>query len=96
MAIGAKSSISTTALALVAVATPLTYGTAVKSAAANTQKLYVGVASTVTSTSADATDGYELSPGEEVFIPKTLASDLSSVYVIAAGGSGQRVCYAAA
>lgn len=91
---GAKSSIGTSAVALVGSATSVTYGVSVKAAAANTLKVYVGLANTVTATSADATDGYELAAGQEVFIPRSAASDAASIYLISTN-TGQKVFYIA-
>lgn len=91
---GAKSSIGTSAVLLTATSTPLTYGVGIKAAAANGGTVYVGFTSGVTANSADATDGYQLSAGDEVFIPKTITSNANTIYLIGSG-AGQKVFYLA-
>ncbi len=94
---GSKGSI-TTAVALTATSTPLSYGVSVKAAAANSAPVHVGLSSAVTANAAAATDGYELSAGEELFLPlasfATGAANLTAVYVIAAS-STQKVFFVA-
>lgn len=83
---GAKSSIDTTAVAIVATKTICRRGVQVKAAAANTGKVYVGN-SDVTNGSADATDGFELSAGQGLFVP---TQDAATVYAIGSA-AGQKV-----
>lgn len=96
----AKSSIGASAVQLISTATPFAVGLVVKAAAANTGKVYVAPSSAVTANSADATDGYELSAGETLFISPgemkslSLAADASLVYVIGST-TGQKVFWKA-
>jgi hypothetical protein len=83
---GSKSGIDGTAGRLVATKTICKRGVQVKAAAANTGKVYVGN-SDVTAGSADATDGFELSASQGLFVP---AQDASTVYVVGSAG-GQKV-----
>jgi hypothetical protein len=83
---GAKSAIGGTALQLVATKTICKRGVQVKAAAGNSGKVYVGN-SDVTAGSADATDGFELSASQGLFVP---AQDASTVWVIGSAG-GQKV-----
>lgn len=83
---GAKSSIDTTAAQIVTAKTVCKRGVQVKAAAANTGRVYVGN-SDVTNGSADATDGFELSAGQGLFVP---TQDASTVYVIGSA-AGQKV-----
>lgn len=89
---GAKSSIGTSAVQVISTSTVLDYGISIKASASNTGKVYVGIASGVTASSADATDGYELSLGEEIFIPKAMVANANMVYVIGSA-AGQKVFY---
>jgi hypothetical protein len=84
---GRKSAIGATALQLTATSTKCT-GVYVKASAANTGTVYVGK-STVTANSADATDGFELSASEGVFIT---VNDPSFVYAIASA-AGQSLFF---
>ena len=83
---GRKSAIGTTALALIGTATPVTYATTIKAAAANTGKIYVGLAG-VTADSAEGTDGLELAAGEAVSLPKQFAADASLIFLIGSAAS---------
>ena len=60
---GRKSSIGVTAVALTATSTPCEAVT-VRAPATNSVNVYVAARSTVTADSADATDGYQLAPGD--------------------------------
>ena len=91
MAVG-STSVGTTAVQLTVTDTPLNYGVWVKAAGANTQKVAVGFSNAVTVAATAATDGYELGAGQELFVPKTLADNLTDVWVIA-GGASQRVTW---
>ncbi len=90
---GSKGSIGGTALALLGAPALFLAGVQIKAAHANTGQVYVGLANTVTANSAAATDGYELSAGEEVFIPaaaladSALTIDAANIYVIASAAS---------
>ncbi len=70
-------------------ATFVQHGLSVLSATANTAKIYVGVASTITSGTTDATNGYELAPGVSVLVPASamVNGDASNVYVCAAAAT---------
>jgi hypothetical protein len=78
--------VGTTAVALASAYTLLNRGVQIKAAAANTGQVYVGN-SDVTNGSADATDGFELSARDGLFVP---AQDLQGVYVIGSA-AGQKV-----
>ena len=82
----ATSNISTSAIQLVAAETKVKRGVQIKAAAANSGKVYIGK-SDVTNGSADATDGFELSAGDGLFVP---CFDASTIYVIGSA-AGQKV-----
>ena len=85
---GALSSVSTSAgVALTSTSSPLSYGIWVKAGTANTSKVYVGLSTSITAGTTDATDGYELSAGQEVFLPVYVVTNATAVYVIAAASS---------
>jgi hypothetical protein len=86
---GRKSSIGTTAVPLTATSVHAARGVQLKAASANTGTVYVGN-SDVTADSADATDGFPLTPGEGLFLP---VDDPSRVYVVGST-SGQKVFFA--
>lgn len=65
----------------------IVYGVQIKALTDNTDKIYVGLSDGVT-----AGNGYELDPGQSVFIPVALASNVAGIYVIA-GDVNQGVCY---
>lgn len=90
---GAKSSITTTAVQITSTSTPLTYGVWVRAAEGNSGNVFVGFSSAVTH-NADATDGYLLDAGQEVFIPRTAADNATDVWVIGSA-SGQKVYFLA-
>lgn len=75
-----------TAVRLTATSTPAKFGVWVKASTFNAEgeAVYVGFADTVTAASADATDGFELAPGEAFQFPPRpgLAMDASNVWVI--------------
>ncbi len=79
---GRKSAIGATALALVGTATPVNSGVTIKAAAGNAGIVYVG-SSTITANTTDATDGFQLSAGEAVTLPRDFATDAANIYVIA-------------
>lgn len=68
---------ATTATQATATATPLLKGVEVKAAIGNTAMVYVGK-SDLTNASAVGTDGFELGPGERMFLP---LDDLSDLYL---------------
>lgn len=79
-----KSSIATTALQILPTSTVQPKnGVTLKAGPANTFVLFVGP-STVTADSADTTDGYPLSAGEEMFIA---TRDPSLLWVVGASGA---------
>lgn len=90
MSHGAKSSIGASAVRLVASSTPCPRGVQIKAAAANGGKVHVGLANTVTVNSADATDGFELSAGEGIFLAAADVADATDVWLIAST-TGQKV-----
>jgi hypothetical protein len=67
------------------------YGVTIKAARNNTANIYVGK-SDVTADTTDATDGFELVPGESLFLP---VSNANLIYVIAAAVN-QKVFWVAA
>ena len=88
---GAKSSITTSAVALAATSGMAGNGILVKAANSNTGTVYVGVSSAVTAGTLDATDGFELGAGESVQVE---LNDPSKIYVIGSA-SGQKVFWVA-
>lgn len=68
---GSKSSIGASAVQLTASDIPCLTGVIVKAAIDNTSgsKIYVGDSNAVTAGLADATDGFELAPGESITVP---------------------------
>jgi hypothetical protein len=60
-------------------------GFQIQATAANTGKIYVSTLSTLTPNTAIATDGFELSPGQGLFIPPCVdldsTLDANSVYI---------------
>ena len=83
---GALSAIGATALRIVSTYTFVARGVQIKAAVGNSGLVYVGNAD-VTAGSADATDGFELSPGDGLFVP---AYDLSRVWFIG-DSPGQKI-----
>lgn len=81
---GRKSGITTSAVQLIATATPVKKGVYIKSPAANTADLYIGN-SDVTTDAADATDGIPISPGDPPLFVEV--NDVSKVYAKAASGT---------
>lgn len=95
MAFGSNLDVDGTAEQLTATATPFNYECWIKADPANSGNVHVGLASTVTAGTADATDGYILDAGEEMTIPVALADDVSDIYVIGSAAN-QKVywmCY---
>lgn len=88
---GVKSSIGSTAVKLKASAIVCLKGVLVKAFFTNTDVVYVGGSSVVTANSADATDGFPLSPGEAIVLD---VADPSAVYLISPT-AGQKVSWAA-
>lgn len=88
----AKSSIGTSAVQLTSTATPLTYGVQIVAAAGNGGTVYIGTANTVTANSSDTTDGYQLSAGDSIFLPRGYVEDASSIWLIGSAAS-QKVFY---
>jgi hypothetical protein len=80
---GRKSGVGTTAVALTTTSVTATKGVQLRAADANTGVVYVGK-STVTTDSADATDGYPLAAGESLFVP---VDDASKIYLRATAAS---------
>lgn len=64
-------------------------GVQVKAYSLNTGNIYIGQSSGVTANSTEATDGYELTPGEGVFLP---VSNPNLLWVIGSA-SGQKAFY---
>lgn len=83
---GRKSSIGVSAVQLTATSTPVKKGVAVKASRDNSSILYVGN-SDVTADTADATDGFELFPGESITIG---IDNVNKIYVISKA-AGQEV-----
>lgn len=84
---GQNTDVDASAEVLTASDLPLTYGVQIKAMAANTDKVYVGLSSSVS-----ATTGYQLSAGEFVFLPKAVVANANLVYVIG-GAANQAVCF---
>ena len=97
---GRKSSIGTSAVQMTSTSLVPQYGVSIKAAAANTGKVYVGLSNAVTADSADATDGYELAAGNEVFLPAFAlqsgsSNNINTIYLIGSASS-QKVFFFAA
>ena len=86
---GRKSSIGTTAVQITTSTIHAHRGVQVVAAAGNSVTVYVGT-STVTTDSADGTDGFPLAAGESVVIP---IIDPSKIYVRAASGTTSKVFF---
>ena len=71
------------ATALYGTAQTIKFGVQIRFGTQNTGRLAIGFADTVTCESAAATDGYQLAAGESIWIPKEIAGDLTSVFLIA-------------
>lgn len=80
--------VGTSAGPLSGTAIPNLQGIEIKALAANTDKIYVGISGSVT-----ASDGFELSAGEALLVPPSLAAKASNIYLIAASGT-QGACAA--
>lgn len=74
---GAKT-VGTTAAQLVTAETRVNRGVQIKAAFGNTGRVYVGNAD-VTNGSTDATDGFELSAGQGLFVP---THDVTNVWIV--------------
>ena len=81
-----STSVGTTAVTSGSTA-DIVYGVRVKASAANSNKVYVGLASTVTAGSTAATDGFELAAGSEIVIPVAMLSNMASLYMIGGAAS---------
>jgi hypothetical protein len=83
---GAKSSVGTSAVQVIAASTPATRGVTVKAADDNSGTVYVGN-SDVTANTADGTDGFPLAAGDALTVP---VDDANKVYV-RGSAAGQKV-----
>jgi len=92
-ATGAKSSISTSAVALTSTSNPISYKVGIRAASGNSGTVYVGLSSSVTAGSSDTTDGFPLAAGEYTELTRSAVSDTTDVYLIASG-AGQKVFWA--
>lgn len=87
MAAFAFSATATTTAAAITTTTPFTYGVYLKAAAANSGKVHIGFNSSITTATA-ATDGYELSAGNEYFVtPDEANNNLINIYILASTGT---------
>lgn len=91
---GSKDSVGTSSVRIVGASSPVQYGTSIKAAQSNMGTVYVGLNSSVTNGSNASTDGYELSAGQEVFIPAGCVADVYNIYLIASA-AGQKVYFIA-
>ncbi len=87
---GRKSSITTSAVQITTTSVVASKGVSVKAAIDNTGRIYAGLV-TVTNDTTDATDGYELGPGESILIP---VNNANKVYCIGST-SGQKIFWLA-
>jgi len=85
---GRKSSIGTSAVAVMSTGVKARRGVQITAPADNGSTVYIGNSSAVTADSADGTDGYPVIAGETVVIP-TRNPDL--LYAIAESGSDNKV-----
>ena len=86
---GRKSSIGTSAVQMTSVSKKILNGVVVKASTSNSGIVYVGNSSGVTADVADATSGFELTPGESVRVE---VSNINKIYLIASA-LGQKVYY---
>ncbi len=76
------TSIPTSSVQATSTPTPMISGVRIKASANNLNLLYVGLTNTVTAGINAATDGWELSAGDELPIPVGLCNDLSNLWFI--------------
>lgn len=82
-----KSAIGTTAVQLTSTSNPAQTGVEVIASPSNSGTVWVGVSSSVTSGTADSTDGIPLAAGTSAFL---YVSDANMIYAIGSA-AGQRV-----
>ena len=89
-----KSDIGTTPSRLIpeGQGTVVNKGVQIIASIGNDATLYVGYSDALTADSADATDGFPLSPGAAIFVPCRHPSD---VFIRSASGSNQKVWFIA-
>ncbi len=83
--------VGTTAVRITSNSAVLRQGLQVKAAAGNAGNVHVGKGTTVTAGTAAATDGFELSAGQGLFIPATAAHE----YFAIATAASQKLYFAA-
>lgn len=81
-----STSVGTTAVTSGSTA-DIVYGVHVKASTANTNKIYIGLANTVTAGSTAATDGYELSAGTELYLAVAHVTNMANLYMIGGAAS---------
>ena len=81
--------VGVSAVRLSAASVSCTRGVYVKAAPGNTGVVYIGAQSGVTAGTTDATDGYPLSAGHEVYIP---INDVNKVWAIGSAASQKVFC----
>lgn len=81
--------VGTSAVRLSSASVPCTRGVYVKAAPGNIGVVYVGASSGVTAGGTDATDGYPLSAGHEVYVP---INDVNKLWAIASAVSQKIFC----
>lgn len=94
MATHGSTAVGTSAVQITETSTPLIRGVQVRADSANTNKIYIGLANTVTAASASTTDGYQLAAGESLFISPAIADNLTDLWFIA-GASSQKIFWLA-
>ena len=84
---GSNSVIGAAAAQLIVASVPATLGVEVKAANGNGANVYIGNSNAVTPATLDATDGFELGPGESILVR---VDDVNKIWAISTM-AGQRV-----
>lgn len=77
----------TNATALYSSAQNVTSGVRIRLGTEATQRIAVGFSSSMTAEATAATDGFQLAAGQELFLPKEVAGDLTGVYLKSVSGT---------
>ena len=77
----------TTAAAVYSSAQNINYGVQIRLGTEATARMAVGFSSSMTAEATAATDGYQLSAGDAIWLPKEVAGDLTGVYLKSVSGT---------
>lgn len=88
---GSKNSIGSTPVQMSSTSYTVRVGVMVKASNVNVGRVYVGDSSLVTQNTDPTNDGYELGPGDEIFIP---VNDINLIWLVASQ-AGQKVFWMA-